>query len=76
VIGRSNALIGLAHRVWDDHFEATPGGGSASTGDILAAVYSGTYDTQVRVRGTDPNVDSLQRLNMNDADILAAVQAE
>jgi len=60
--------------MWDNHFEATPGGGNASVGDILAAVYAAAYDTQVRVRGTDPNVDSLQRLGMDHADILTALQ--
>lgn len=63
-------------QIWDNHFEATPGGGNASMGDIVAAIYSLTHEIQYRVRGTDPNVDSFQRLNMNDADILAAVVAD
>ena len=39
----------------------------------LAPLQAQLDDVQARIRGTDPNVDSLQRLGMNDADILAVV---
>jgi len=39
VLARSPVITSLIHKVWDDHFEATPGGGSGSTGDILSAIY-------------------------------------
>jgi len=41
--------------------------------ELLAPMQAQLDDVQARIRGTDPNVDCLQRLGMNDADILTAV---
>lgn len=35
---------GMPANVWDNHFEKVPGGGDASVGDILAAVYQNLVD--------------------------------
>jgi hypothetical protein len=39
--------------------------------DMLQGIDGAVADTFARVRGTDPNVDSLQRLGMDHADILS-----
>jgi len=44
--------------------------------DMLQGIDGATQDTYGRVRGADPNVDSLQRLGMDHADILAALGAD
>jgi hypothetical protein len=46
---------------------------AASQNAAITRIDAATEDTRSRVRGADPNVDSLQRLGMNDADLLAAV---
>jgi len=42
--------------------------------DMLQGIDGAVTDTQGRVRGSDPNVDSLQRLGMDHADILATIR--
>lgn len=41
-----NKVTAMPDSVWDNHFEATPGGGNASTGDILAGIYQEVVDAR------------------------------